>query len=263
MVIFPLTTGGWVIDHWYPLVDPPTTPNLGGDPPPLEAASCALLPGPPDVPWRVPKHWNPCWRHVETKIEAAWTILIWYKLNINHTHNIYIYTYTIYKPKVKPWKLGNHLDPPLYHASWAMDSGVWTLCRCSSTSLSPGEWLGTEKASHLPNCRGPWWQVAPSTHVVQVDQGVIVGYCWRVAAILKSFALAKCWTLTSCCFFWPSFGPRWLPKGNGPFSCGWHLPTGVKMLRGENLYQLRLIELRSSYIVLASAPSTWCMRRGP
>ena len=56
---------------------------------------------------------------------------------------------------------------------------------------------------------------------------------WRVAAILKSFALAKCWTLTSCCFFWPSFGPRWLPKGNGPFSCGWHLPTGVKMLRGS------------------------------
>lgn len=42
----------------------------------------------------------------------------------------------------------------------------------------------------------PWSLMAScteySTHVVQVDQGVLVGYCWRVAAILKSFALAKC-----------------------------------------------------------------------
>ena len=124
MVIFPVTTGGWVIDHWYPLVDPPTTPNLGGDPPPLEAASCALLPGPPDVPWRVPKHWNPCWRHVETKIEAAWTILIWYKLNINPTHTIYIYIY-IHTP---------YINQRLNHESWEiiwihhyiMPAGPWT-----------------------------------------------------------------------------------------------------------------------------------------
>ena len=121
---------------------------------------------------------------------------------------------------------------------YAMGSGVWTLCRCSSTSLSPGEWLGSKKRSHLPNCRGPCWQVSPSTHVVQVDQGVNL----RVAAPLVGRHLPPRMNMLRFLYFSVTLGEMTPCPSRISLNFAW-------------------LELRSSYIALASAPSIWCMRR--
>ena len=161
MVIFPLTTGGSVIDHWYPLVDPPTTPNLGGDPPlprsrelrsSPRATGCALA--------RSEAGWNPCWRHVETKIEAAWTILIWYKLNINH---IYIYIHTPYR------------NQRLNHESWEI---IWI----HHYIIPAGPWTQAyEHCADVPQHLYPLGSgLAPKKHLICPTAVVLDGKLHRV-----------------------------------------------------------------------------------